>query len=1761
MSIFGGKRDDKKDEDRVRRRLRGYIGGEAMTDDSTESPVDRRDPLDLTREVPAEPAAAMAEMESLDETTESPVEMVEEEQGEEVIAPAVAEAPEAEPMEEEPSPEPVPEPAEEPAASEEPATLEGEVVEGPFSLDDPILTIGDLAGPEEMDLAVLAGDPRDQRSFVTIDDLADALRGNQDEHNDIEIYDTKMRFGDKGQLEYMVFKVGIRESGEDDWTVFYKAVRLARLLRIPQRFREDRQLLEVWKDCLVGLHQGQVNFINIMANILQPTPIGLLFCYGVQATGETEEEAIRSASNVFEALMGSVRGAFPQIKFQLLSRPEAEWIDRQFREMKHLQMVRGIPVPRNSSGESTQTSVMSAQVDATFDEMNEEFLRGMSDREYLALIVTSPVSLNDINRWLSITATEVSKWKSEIQGTKAVTAGVSLPILFGGQLGSSVGHTLGNTHTLTHGTGETTTQGMGITHTTGVSDGQSQSLSVGHSVSDTVTHTASLTQTQSQTQGFTHTVGQSQGTAHSVTDTTGTSTGHTHTDTSGTSQGITHGVTTGQSHTESAGTSNSVSSGTSSSTAQSQTQSFGQSSSTGSTTGSTQTATSSTSSGQSQSFGSSLTQGQSQSTGTSSSIGATHTDGTSASQSQSASTSAGQTSTVSHTAGSSQTTGASNGTSSSTVVGQSQTNGYSSTVGLSQGQQTSTSTSQSQSLGSNFSSSTGTSTGHGVTDSTSATTSNSQSSTSTTSTGSSHGDTFGQSLSNSQSAGTTQTSSESQSQTQTQTLSQSFGDSAGISSGTSQGGSVSFGGNASLNASSEGGWNLGPSAEISAGGSGGVNASVSVNVDQINSSANVGNSQSLSVGMHTGASVSDGATSGVSHSQGTTQGQSSSFSDTNTSSQSLGQSLGSTVSHGSSSASSTTDSTSQSQSVGGSMSQSSGTSTSVGQSQSVTQSAGQTHTSATSENYGTSATSSTSQSVGTTNSTGTSQGQSFTQSQGTGSSVGTSTSDSSSVTNGTSASQGTSTAASQSNTLGFTSSSGQSVASGTSASQSLTQGTSTSSGFGSTSSLGSTQGLTTGQSQTVSNGLTQSTANSTNESWSQSQSNAVSDTTSQSHAVGQTLSQTQSVSNAQSTSSGLSVAKGQSVAQGQGVSNSTTESQGVTRTNTTSDAVSQQNSKAASTQDSSANGVSTSLAAASTQGWGSSMAIGPSFGVSKSAQWHDVDKAQLVLLQEAQVDRLMKGLREGAFYVDFYVLTPDEETKKTAQGLIKQAFWGNVFPQPVQVVEPDPVEARHLLGHAMVFSSCTKPESLDIMDGYEWSTILLPSELCGYCHPTRAEIGGVQTIVEAIPFFRVPGLMEGDGYMGHVVSPETADITGFEYRFSRETLRHTMIAGSSGTGKTVTGLRFVSESVNQLGCSATILDWKKDWRSLLYTIPEEKFEFYSLGVTRVNELRFNPLRVPEGVDPEMWAGRVAEAFVLAFGLGPRGYEILSRNLTGLYIDNRVLEDPKNADRLTMYDWYRRIDGEINEMRNNKSGSFGDTEAFNRVLKRMELFTTRGSRLFRMYGNPQDPLGVEDLARPNKVVVLEGHGMQGPTKSFIIGVIGAGIFEYARARERFSPEHLLVFEEAHEVVKGADTAGKDSSASSVTEESFFETAWNEGRDAGLVLVSVCQMPTHLPTSVLANTRSYFLHQMGSSEDIDEMARRIVRDPRYQHKDVPRWFEREPTGWCVVQRRNVSDYGDAEPVLINVEMIDAPRPSDDVLRDMMERKQSESGTVVA
>lgn len=493
------------------------------------------------------------------------------------------------------------------------------------------------------------------------------------------------------------------------------------------------------------------------------------------------------------------------------------------------------------------------------------------------------------------------------------------------------------------------------------------------------------------------------------------------------------------------------------------------------------------------------------------------------------------------------------------------------------------------------------------------------------------------------------------------------------------------------------------------------------------------------------------------------------------------------------------------------------------------------------------------------------------------------------------------------------------------ASQSIAQSQAQSRGVGFTTSEAASQAF--GQTEAVAQAVGRTATIGQSAAQSLAQSQTAGATASQSLSQSQTAGLSASQSLSQSQTAGVSTAQsvGQSVSQSQ--SQSISRSQSLSETHGQSVGVSQAAGVAAGTTASMQRGMTDAYVAGMTRQAQTSGSLGliPSVGISISRQTRDEAKRILGDILEAQVKRYVEGIESGAFFYQMALLCEDRETLARASGLLKSAFWGpgdqGRLPQPFHVVDTfDPDEAERILTHMRAFSSYRRREPrTEYVEPHLYSTYITPGEGAAFTHPPTAEASGLLAVHDSMPVFAMPSDRGGrDIHLGYVVNGERAIVSDNHFGLDLSELTHTLVAGSTGSGKTTTVLRLLSEAVQakyqvrqrqnpndpsspivtrEIPAGALCLDWQKNMRALAQKVPEDRFRFFSVAKPALGEFKWNPLAIPhEDISPVEWADTVADLVMISYGLGEFGRSIIWEHINDLYSANRlepyVLREPQ-----------------------------------------------------------------------------------------------------------------------------------------------------------------------------------------------------------------------------------------------------------------------------
>jgi hypothetical protein len=289
-----------------------------------------------------------------------------------------------------------------------------------------------------------------------------------------------------------------KEMDNGDIATFYKASQFFRLTRVARITKGESQLMEVQSDIIRGVYKADINYVQLIANILSTEeesdiPGGLLYLYGVQAVGATKEEALKKARYDYGSLLRSFQGTHRTAHLTTPTYDEIEWIFRKLREQTHVTVVKGIPASRNTSG-ATKNKLTT--VETSTEEQMEQFLSGMITEEFLLMLMATPIQQKVLRTWLTKSLKEQTKWEGQKQGSNSLSFGIAVPMGISMNTGESSGMSMSR--------GESAGQSFGQSWGESQSFGTSESFgtNVSESMSRGVSESVSESQSQSQSENF-----------------------------------------------------------------------------------------------------------------------------------------------------------------------------------------------------------------------------------------------------------------------------------------------------------------------------------------------------------------------------------------------------------------------------------------------------------------------------------------------------------------------------------------------------------------------------------------------------------------------------------------------------------------------------------------------------------------------------------------------------------------------------------------------------------------------------------------------------------------------------------------------------------------------------------------------------------------------------------------------------------------------------------------------------------------------------------------------------------------------------------------------------------------------------------------------------------------------------------------------------------------------------------------------------------
>jgi hypothetical protein len=309
----------------------------------------------------------------------------------------------------------------------------------------------------------------------------------------------------------------------------------------------------------------------------------------------------------------------------------------------------------------------------------------------------------------------------------------------------------------------------------------------------------------------------------------------------------------------------------------------------------------------------------------------------------------------------------------------------------------------------------------------------------------------------------------------------------------------------------------------------------------------------------------------------------------------------------------------------------------------------------------------------------------------------------------------------------------------------------------------------------------------------------------------------------------------------------------------------------------------------------------------------------------------------------------------------------------------------------------------------------------------------------------------------------------------RMLLRHTLLVGATGSGKTNHAFHLIKEAMSAGGeASCLVIDVKKEYRRLGKILSGE---VRVLAIGDEPGVKFNPLSPPPGVAEDLWDRAFADVFTRAYGLSEPSRRILHDSLAALR--ERTKEQPTP----------RELEIQVAKF---EAGSQREQSSRRSLESRLHLVNDGpiGKSL-----NTETAL---DIPRMRGTTVFEiGRVDSLRDQRFLAELLLMQLWQYDKAHptdEDESLRRLIVVEEAHRYLS------EERPPAQRGDRTLLELAIAEARRYGWAFVIIDQMPLLLSRYVWDNAGTVLAHRLANMESYAVVKSALGNMPILKDEDI-------------------------------------------------------------
>lgn len=471
-------------------------------------------------------------------------------------------------------------------------------------------------------------------------------------------------------------------------------------------------------------------------------------------------------------------------------------------------------------------------------------------------------------------------------------------------------------------------------------------------------------------------------------------------------------------------------------------------------------------------------------------------------------------------------------------------------------------------------------------------------------------------------------------------------------------------------------------------------------------------------------------------------------------------------------------------------------------------------------------------------------------------------------------------------------------------------------------------------------------------------------------------------------------------------------------------------------------------------------------------------RAQYLIRQlEKQLERLDHGMAAGQWLVRTYFGAGSRNDAQRLGSLLLGALSGSDS-------RPEPLRA-----------TLTEPQGISLESFY---TFLTSAEVGSLLQFPREEVPGyaIHDYVYFDADFRPSD--EEQLPLGKIL--HNGKETDESYNISLNALtKHAVVIGVTGSGKTTTVMNLLDKVIDAQKPFLVIEPAKTEYRALHSAFAgRAKIRVYTLGNETVAPFRLNPFEFETDDEPGSASllshiDFLKAVFNAAFPLYAPMPQVLETALHEIYEDrgwdltngiNARLKDWSQRHLYpifpTLTDLYYKVEEVTVRLKYDKEVESNVKAALKSRIGSLRI-GSKGLMLDTVRGIPLQTL----LSEPT-ILELENIGND-DEKTFLMGLFLARLYEYRRlqaATGHIQPglQHLIIFEEAHRLLKNTSTQVDSESANPRAQAiEVFTNMLSEVRAYGQGVLVAEQIPSKLAPDVLKNTNMKIVHRLIAQDD--------------------------------------------------------------------------------